>query len=340
MGFSFSDDVGDGAQTTFIFAFVGPNNGYFDEDNIQVTVDGLPVAFELSGPNQITITGTAPALGAAVRIRRVQNKNAPYTDFERGNNFGKQNLNRSFNQQLFVSHEFLDGFKPDGYYEKQDLSIGNNKITDLADAVNPQDAATLFQLDDRIPSSFQYLVDAEAARDAAQVAQAGAELAEDGAEAAEDQALISEINAAGWEDKAEQWAEEDEDVEVEPGKYSAKHHRIKIENLNPVEQTNDTGDGAALLPVGSIAERPGLPASGMFRFNDETGSFEGYNGSAWAGVGGASGGPGNPFIYENDKVVTEDYTLVAAQNGMTAGPIEIADGVTVTIEDGATWTIV
>lgn len=207
-GFSFVDDVGDGVETAFPFAFVGPDNGYFRTSDIEVTVDLVPVTFTVTGPTQITTT-VPPALGAKVRIRRIQETDEPYTNFERGNNFGKANLNRSFQQQLFLTHELLDGFKPDGYYEKQNLSLGSYNITDLADGVNPQDAATLSQLDDRIPSSFQYLVDAEAARDAA--------------EAAEDQALISEVNSLASELKAEKWAEEDEDVEVEVGQFSSFH---------------------------------------------------------------------------------------------------------------------
>jgi len=40
-------------------------------------------------------------------------------------------------------------------------------------------------------------------------------------------AATSANNAAQSETKARRWAEEDEDVEVEPGQYSAKHHASK-----------------------------------------------------------------------------------------------------------------
>ena len=40
-------------------------------------------------------------------------------------------------------------------------------------------------------------------------------------------AYTSEMNAAASEDKAAKWAQEDEDVEVEPGKYSAFHYKEK-----------------------------------------------------------------------------------------------------------------
>jgi hypothetical protein len=46
------------------------------------------------------------------------------------------------------------------------------------------------------------------------------------------------------------------------------------------------------------------------------------------------------MFFENDTTLTSDYTITAGKNAMTAGPITIADGVTVTIPDGSTWTVV
>jgi hypothetical protein len=97
--------------------------------------------------------------------------------------------------------------------------------------------------------------------------------------------------------------------------------------------------GAITAPVGTTGERPS-PSTGMLRFNSTGVSFEGYNGSGWSSLGGAQGGVGNPFVYENDITVTANYTLTNGKNGMSAGPITIDDSVTVTVPDGSTWTIV
>jgi hypothetical protein len=43
---------------------------------------------------------------------------------------------------------------------------------------------------------------------------------------------------------------------------------------------------------------------------------------------------------ENSTTIDQDYTLANNRNAMTAGDIEISDGITVTIGDGSTWTIV
>jgi hypothetical protein len=69
--------------------------------------------------------------------------------------------------------------------------------------------------------------------------------------------------------------------------------------------------------------------------------------AAWNGVdfikisssGGATGGPGNGFVYENDITVTEDYTITTDKNAMSAGPLTIDSGITVTVPSGSVWTI-
>lgn len=94
------------------------------------------------------------------------------------------------------------------------------------------------------------------------------------------------------------------------------------------------------LPVGTTAQR-GTATSGRIRFNEELNQFEGYNGTAWGAIGaGATGGVGNYAFFENDMTVTANYTITAGKNAMTAGPVTINDGVTVTIPDGSVWTIV
>jgi hypothetical protein len=45
------------------------------------------------------------------------------------------------------------------------------------------------------------------------------------------------------------------------------------------------------------------------------------------------------IFYENSKTVSESHTIESDRNAMTAGPIEIADGVVVTVETGARWIV-
>jgi len=94
--------------------------------------------------------------------------------------------------------------------------------------------------------------------------------------------------------------------------------------------------GQANLPSGTTAQRTGSPATGALRFNSTDTSFEGYNGTEWGSIGG---GAADGIFYENDQAVASSYTIVAAKNAMTAGPITINSGVTVTIETGGRWVV-
>lgn len=57
-------------------------------------------------------------------------------------------------------------------------------------------------------------------------------------------------------------------------------------------------------------------------------------------VGLAAGGNNDKVFWENDMVITADYTLTTNKNAMTAGPVTLNTGVTVTIPSGQTWTVV
>jgi hypothetical protein len=101
-----------------------------------------------------------------------------------------------------------------------------------------------------------------------------------------------------------------------------------------------SGTGVLDLPVGTTAERPGSPTSGMIRYNSTVGQFEGY-GTAWGTIGGgAKGGGSDDVFYENGQTVTTNYTLTTNKNAVTAGPITINSGVTVTIPSGSSWVVV
>jgi hypothetical protein len=101
----------------------------------------------------------------------------------------------------------------------------------------------------------------------------------------------------------------------------------------------DTSTGAAQLPAGTVAQRP-ANGQGKLRYNTDTSRFEGNNGSSWGSLGGATGGGTDAVFYLNDQTINNDYTVPSGQNAMTAGPITIASGKTVTVSSGSVWTVV
>jgi hypothetical protein len=130
-------------------------------------------------------------------------------------------------------------------------------------------------------------------------------------------------------------------VVVHDGVLAGGHPLLKEEAAGTtlVEQTS--ASGSAIIPSGDASERDGFPAAGYFRFNVDVAKFEGYNGTAWGSVGGgATGGGGDEAFFENDVEVSANYTITTGKNAMSAGPMTIADGVTVTVPDGSVWTIV
>lgn len=117
---------------------------------------------------------------------------------------------------------------------------------------------------------------------------------------------------------------------------------ISSDNNTLTKVTLTTGTtGSALIPAGTTGQRDGSPSAGYFRFNSSSSKFEGYNGTAWGSVGGgAVGGGSDEIFYENGQNVTSNYTLTTNKNAMSAGPITIDSGVTVTIPSGSAWVVV
>jgi len=59
-----------------------------------------------------------------------------------------------------------------------------------------------------------------------------------------------------------------------------------------------------------------------------------------ASAAGATGGGSDEVFYENGQTVTADYTITNGKNAMSAGPITINSGITVTVGSGETYTVV
>jgi hypothetical protein len=211
---------------------------------------------------------------------------------------------------------------------------------------------------------------AEAAQLAAETAQTAAELAETNAETAETNAAASalaastsETNAAASEAAAEaalasfnatylgaQSSDPSLDNEGDPvtaGDWyfntssnisriynGATWSNVSIDPNIVVAKTSSTG--SAVLPAGTEAERDGSPQAGYLRFNNDTDSFEGYNGTAWGGIGGAQAGGA---IVTNKDIASVSYTIATGENGLSVGPVTVNSGVTITVSSGQRWLV-
>jgi hypothetical protein len=105
--------------------------------------------------------------------------------------------------------------------------------------------------------------------------------------------------------------------------------------------TNDSSfasTGATQVSVGTTAQRP-TAANGKIRFNTSLVKYEGYNGTSWTSLGGATGAGSDAIFYENGKTVTTSYTITSNNNAMSTGPITVASGQSVTVPSGSRWVV-
>ena len=86
----------------------------------------------------------------------------------------------------------------------------------------------------------------------------------------------------------------------------------------------------------------GTPVAGQFAFLTDENLLTFYNGTAAAWEEFTAGGGSDPSgaILLNANEITEDYTFEAGFNGVSAGPVTIGSGVTVTVGTASAWSVV
>jgi hypothetical protein len=95
--------------------------------------------------------------------------------------------------------------------------------------------------------------------------------------------------------------------------WDSANSRFGVNTATPAVTTELVGTDAMLIPKGTTGNRP-TGVSGYLRFNTTTSEFEGYNGTAWASVGGAA--------LSNDTSTTSNiYPLSAAATSGTASTL-------------------
>ena len=125
------------------------------------------------------------------------------------------------------------------------------------------------------------------------------------------------------------------------GGIAATNVQTALQELDTEKVTKTSSTGSAVVPASTQANRDASPAAGYFRFNTDLGKFEGHNGTTWGSVGGgATGGGSDEVFVETATTVTANYTITSGKNALTAGPVTINSGVSITIPSGSVWTIV
>lgn len=95
--------------------------------------------------------------------------------------------------------------------------------------------------------------------------------------------------------------------------FDSTNNRLGVGTNTPAVTAAFVGTDAMLIPKGSTGTRP-TGVAGYLRFNSTTSEFEGYNGSAWASVGGAA-------LSNDTATATALYPLFAAATSGTASTL-------------------
>ena len=120
---------------------------------------------------------------------------------------------------------------------------------------------------------------------------------------------------------------------------SASANAINTSTIPVADESTDT----TCFPVFVTAATGDLaPKSGSnLTFNSATGALgaTSYTGDG-SNLTGVASAVADGCIYENSQTISNNYTITTNKNALSAGPITIANGVTLTIPSGSTYTIV
>jgi hypothetical protein len=131
------------------------------------------------------------------------------------------------------------------------------------------------------------------------------------------------------------------------------NNRVGVNTTSPSITLQIAANDAVLLPLGTTLQRP-TGSNGMIRFNTDTATFEGFANGSWGTIAGSGAGgyyKGNlgPVGNTNNKAnlyrinsntQSNNVTIAAGENALTAGPMTIQSGFSLIIEEGGRAVIV
>ena len=141
MANTYVDYTATAAQTDFAFNFP-----YLEDEHVTVEIDGTPTtAFTIvTSPATKVVLNVGATAGQIVRVRRKSQPDTNLVDFENGSVLTESELDRAYQHNRFLNEEIAE-LNDASLQRKEgslDFTARNQKIKDVADPVDAQDAAT------------------------------------------------------------------------------------------------------------------------------------------------------------------------------------------------------
>jgi hypothetical protein len=140
---TYVDYTATAAQTDFAFTFP-----YLEDEHVTVEIDGSPISSSLfslvTSPSTKIVLNSGATAGQIVRVRRKSQPGTDLVDFENGSVLTESELDRAYLHNRYLNEEIAE-LNDASLQKKQgsdNYTAKNNKIVDLADPTDPQDAAT------------------------------------------------------------------------------------------------------------------------------------------------------------------------------------------------------
>jgi len=145
MANTYQDDIADAGQTDFAFTF-----DYLEDEHVTVEINGVvqlasdySIIVESNGDTKVRLNVGATA-GQIVRVRRKSQPGDNLVDFVNGSVLTESELDRAYLHNRYLAEEIseLNDASLQRKEGSQDFTTNNQKIKDVADPVDAQDAAT------------------------------------------------------------------------------------------------------------------------------------------------------------------------------------------------------
>ena len=361
MAYSYIFYEGNGTTANYSFNF-----SYLARDHIKVVINGSPVEFSFLTANIISLAVPAAAADV-IQIYRDTPKDAPPVVFTDGSILLDRDLNLEVLWSLFVAQEAFDAANRAISLNKLgQFDARGRRVVNAADPVDPQDLVTKSWAETSVSTS---VGQAMTAKDTAVSASDTAVFASNTAVTKATEAANSAASALD----SKNWAATFSNTAIN-AKTQAVYARNDAQAKATEAATSATSANAAAALaaqkaaeaaasavdasntlkdfkgqwLGPLADDPtvdsnGNPvAAGDLYFSTTLKSLKVFNGVTWRPIGGAgvTGAGGDSCFFENDTLVRNSYTITTGKNAMSAGPIAINNGVTVTVPNGSVWTVV